>query len=166
MWVKLHELRRDLKKHFDFTFRMDLSKIHQHVKSYADVRVNAQGQYDDGLYIFDGKIDTVLHLVCAKCLTVFEWPINLSWHDVFSREAEPSEVNDKEEEIHYVKQDKLDLQPFIQEAIILAIPFVPVCREDCKGLCPSCGVDQNKHNCNCKTEQIDPRLAELKNFKF
>jgi uncharacterized protein len=48
---------------------------------------------------------------------------------------------------------------------VLAVPFAPLCREDCKGLCPQCGIDRNTGTCSCEPP-IDPRLAALKGLKL
>ena len=58
------------------------------------------------------------------------------------------------------------MTPYIREAVLLELPYAPVCREDCKGLCPVCGVDRNRESCSCNTERIDPRLAVLKELQF
>ena len=59
----------------------------------------------------------------------------------------------------------LDLAAVAWEEFVLALPANPLCRPDCKGLCPQCGVNRNTGDCTCQQEQGDPRLAALKNFK-
>ena len=59
----------------------------------------------------------------------------------------------------------LDLAAVAWEEFVLALPVNPLCRPDCKGLCPSCGVNRNTGSCTCQQEQGDPRLAAIKNFK-
>jgi hypothetical protein len=61
--------------------------------------------------------------------------------------------------------DKIDLEPLFREQFVLAIPYAPLCREDCKGLCPQCGIDRNTSTCSCE-KPIDPRLAVLKGLKL
>ena len=55
----------------------------------------------------------------------------------------------------------LDLGPEVREDFLLSIPMHAVCRPDCKGLCPQCGANWNEGPCDCREEQIDPRLAVL-----
>jgi uncharacterized protein len=45
------------------------------------------------------------------------------------------------------------------------LPMKPLCRDDCRGLCPVCGIDRNRHSCRCTREWEDPRLAALKQLK-
>jgi uncharacterized protein len=58
----------------------------------------------------------------------------------------------------------IDLSEVIREQMILAIPEVVLCKEDCEGLCDKCGKNLNLLNCKCKEDEIDPRWAALKNL--
>ncbi|HEX4620364.1 MAG TPA: DUF177 domain-containing protein, partial [Myxococcaceae bacterium] len=60
----------------------------------------------------------------------------------------------------------IDLDPILREQVLLALPMNVVCREDCKGLCPSCGKDLNEGPCPCEPRAVDPRLAALKGIKL
>ncbi|SHE60162.1 uncharacterized protein SAMN05444392_10225 [Seinonella peptonophila] len=100
--------------------------------------------------------------VCSRCLEEFDLPIELTWAETFTDlpvvDAEGVEV--------YPIGEALHLEPWVREAFLLQIPFVPICRDTCRGLCPSCGINRNKGICQCNTEHIDPRLAKLQEFKF
>lgn len=56
--------------------------------------------------------------------------------------------------------ERVDLEPLLREQFVLAVPYAPLCREDCKGLCPQCGIDRNTGTCSCQ-KPIDPRFAGL-----
>jgi uncharacterized protein len=56
----------------------------------------------------------------------------------------------------------LDLEPLIREEMLLAIPINPICRPDCKGLCPVCGENLNESQCSHEDEEVDPRLSVLR----
>ncbi len=60
--------------------------------------------------------------------------------------------------------ERIDLEPFLREELVLAVPFAPLCKEGCKGLCPQCGKDLNFEICTCE-RPVDPRLAGLKGLK-
>ena len=64
---------------------------------------------------------------------------------------------------HY-KDDVIDLGEVMREQFFLALPMKPLCRPDCKGLCPICGANRNRQQCECREEWVDPRLAGLKNL--
>jgi DUF177 domain-containing protein len=59
----------------------------------------------------------------------------------------------------------IDLDPLVEEQIVLALPAYPVCREGCKGLCPVCGQNQNEKECGCDRRVPDPRWAGLEKFR-
>jgi len=73
-------------------------------------------------------------------------------------------LNDADEEVFDGRNIELD--PILREQVLLALPMSVVCREDCKGLCPSCGKDLNEGACGCRPPVTDPRLAVLKNIKI
>jgi uncharacterized protein len=60
--------------------------------------------------------------------------------------------------------EAIDVDEIVKEQILLAVPTRMLCREDCKGICPECGADKNTGECNCVTDEIDPRWAALKDL--
>ena len=68
---------------------------------------------------------------------------------------------DEDEDVSKLEDDLLDLEPLLRDAVVLALPFQPVCRPDCPGLCPQCGArlaDEPDHQ---HEQAIDPRWAGL-----
>ena len=61
---------------------------------------------------------------------------------------------------------EIDLKPAVREQVLLQIPGSPLCREDCKGLCPKCGKDLNEGDCGCDRAVLDPRWAVLKGLQL
>ncbi len=61
---------------------------------------------------------------------------------------------------------EIDLSPAVREQILLSMPESPLCREDCKGLCPKCGKDLNESECGCDRTVIDPRWGALKGIQL
>jgi uncharacterized protein len=68
-------------------------------------------------------------------------------------------------DVYPYEGDAVDLEPLLREQFILAVPFAPLCREDCKGLCPQCGGDRNLAACACQPP-LDPRLAALRDIEL
>ena len=60
----------------------------------------------------------------------------------------------------------LDAAGYLWEQFMLALPVSPLCAEECKGLCPKCGVNRNQETCACAEDKGDPRLAVLRNLKL
>jgi len=86
-----------------------------------------------------GRLETTGSFTCARCLKEFTGPLRVN---DFGREKE---IGSEEE--------KIDLTPDIREDIILAIPAKPLCRADCRGICPLCGKELNQGDCG-ETERI------------
>jgi len=61
---------------------------------------------------------------------------------------------------------EIDLDPILREQVVLALPGYPLCREECKGLCPVCGANLNERECGCERKVVDPRWAKLKDLKL
>lgn len=59
---------------------------------------------------------------------------------------------------------EVNVSDIIKANVLLSLPSVFLCREDCKGLCPKCGTDLNENACTCSDDEIDPRWEALKNF--
>ncbi len=61
---------------------------------------------------------------------------------------------------------EIDLTPLMYEQIMLALPTRPLCGEECRGLCPQCGINRNTGQCACVAEAGDPRWSVLRNLKI
>ena len=80
-------------------------------------------------------------------------------------EGEASEPEGKDVGLAEYRDDTIDLGEVVREQLYLALPMKPLCQEDCKGLCPVCGVNRNRETCTCQQEWVDPRMAALKEWK-
>ena len=79
-------------------------------------------------------------------------------------QEEEVELTDRDVVVGYYEGDRLDLGEVVREQILLALPLKPLCREDCRGLCPACGQNRNLVPCGCPPpeEPGDPRLEPLR----
>ena len=59
----------------------------------------------------------------------------------------------------------IDIDELLREQVILALPSRALCREDCKGLCPVCGIDKNLKDCECESHPVDPRWTALNGLR-
>ncbi|GFN23984.1 YceD family protein [Thermanaeromonas sp. C210] len=115
------------------------------------------------LYL-QGKAYTTVRLRCCRCLEPYTWPLEVSVEEeyctpnVFASLPEDDEARD---EVRVYEGDSIDIAPAVREAFILALPMKWLCREECLGLCPVCGQNLNERDCNCRVEEIDPRMAVL-----
>lgn len=95
---------------------------------------------------------------CIRCLDPVEQDIECEIEELFA--TNPS-VNAA---FHLGEDGILDLAPLLREEILIHSDDRVLCREDCKGLCPDCGINRNREVCNCADQHIDPRLAALKDL--
>ncbi len=95
---------------------------------------------------------------CARCMKETEQSFELSIQESLANEN--AEVSDREAIIPFTGTS-IDMDAVIWPEVLLAIDTKYLCKPDCKGLCIHCGADLNENPCDCKTEEIDPRLAGL-----
>ena len=114
-----------------------------------------------------GSARTELELSCSRCLEPFRMTVDAAFdlRYVPATELLPEadrEVAEEDLETAYYRDDHVDLNELLREQFYLALPMKPLCREDCRGLCPECGVNRNAEACACEPVWHDPRLAPLK----
>ncbi len=148
----------------------------------ADDESAGGGAAEVDLYMEDqnifvrGHLDGWVELACSRCVgpvkLVVSEPITVTYLPHSQIEAadeelpgDEADVEEDDMDVYSYVGEEVDLEPLLREQIILAVPFAPLCSEDCKGLCPSCGIDLNAGNCTCEKRPADPRWAALKNLK-
>jgi len=115
-----------------------------------------------------GLVQTLVRAVCGRCLEEFDLPIRENILVVYSSLAEElgrEELEAEELNMELFTGEEIDLWPLIQEHLVLALPLRPLCREDCRGLCPVCGRNRNISPCECVRETVHPGLVGLKKLK-
>lgn len=105
-----------------------------------------------------GTFDASTPASCARCLDAFLQPLHCEFSELFTF---PSHA-DEGTELLVPADGKIDFAPLVREYLLLEVPINPICRPDCKGLCPQCGINRNRESCDCVHEAIDPRLEKLK----
>jgi len=100
---------------------------------------------------------------CSRCDVRFERSVESDLMLIANRESEGTTIEDvgDDEDFLLHQGDELDLRETLRQLVVLSAPMAPVCREDCKGLCPQCGVDRNESTCDCSSDRPDPRWQVL-----
>lgn len=117
-----------------------------------------------------GRLATALELMCARCLEPLKQDVQREF-DLLYRPAgadagrDEMSVTDAEAEISYYEGEGLALEDVVREQVLLAVPLKVTCQEDCKGLCPHCGLNLNEGKCSCTVEMEEPRWAALKDIR-
>lgn len=120
-----------------------------------------------GRYVFDGKAvavegtaRTCLRSVCARCAEPFEEPFAFRFSERFVKASEQG----ADEESYPYEGSVLSLTQAVMDNLFLQLPLTSVCRPDCKGLCPVCGVNRNHTACNCAPARPAGPFAALHDF--
>src|ERR1700730_17925122 len=98
---------------------------------------------------------------CARCLTPFSGRLEVALTELFAYPDSITEATTEEDEVGRVVDNVVDLEQPIIDAVGLELPFSPVCRADCPGLCPHCGVPLATAEPGHHHDEIDPRWAKL-----
>jgi uncharacterized protein len=127
---------------------------------------------EEGTFCMLGNMDASVETGCVRCLEPFVLEVHEKLDLLYlpqsknvgpeSAEDEERELSDEDLAVAYYRDDKIDLSLMIWEQVNLALPMKPLCKQDCRGLCPQCGTNQNLSACDCVREVVDPRLAILK----
>ena len=120
---------------------------------HLDLRLEGVG---DGV-LATGVAEVQLRGECARCLTEIEADAEIDLQELFLFPG----TDPDDTEASRVEAEMIDLEPVLRDAAMLDLPFIPLCREDCAGLCPTCGVNLNDDPDHGHGEAIDPRWAEL-----
>jgi len=111
--------------------------------------------------LVSGPLRGSMRMSCARCLKTFERPFDLDVNELFVTER------GDEEELYPLDEDgAIDIEPMVRDAVLLSMPFSPLCRPDCLGLCERCGGDRNLGECACGPVAADPRWQVLDMVRF
>ena len=97
---------------------------------------------------------------CSRCLADTAEELDFTINEVYSKHG----LENEKDELIILDSNEIDLQDIIVQALSCALPITSLCSENCKGFCPECGCNLNVETCNCEVDDIDPRLAVLKDF--
>ncbi len=114
-----------------------------------------------------GEVTATFELECRRCLRLFQQTITAKIDEPCAlREIDQVEAyavgTDEPEALPILEGQLINLSELIRQNLIVTLPARPLCKPDCRGLCPHCGKDLNEGPCECVEEKTDPRLAPLK----
>jgi uncharacterized protein len=127
----------------------------------ADIPVHVDATLEripEGIVV-RGEVDVVWAAECSRCLRPLRGTLEVGIDELF----EPSPVDG---ETYLLDHDYIDLDQVVRDAVVLELPQAPHCRDDCPGLCPTCGADRNEVECGCVEDHDDPRWAALRSLEL
>ncbi len=151
---------------FDFEVSFTVEELaRESLVDISPVRIAGEVTLVEGGYSLSAGLSWVGKLECSRCLA----PYDFSHEEDFSLVLYPRKTISESElsldkndlDAYFYDEPIVPVAPIVEERIQIAIPMKPLCREDCRGLCPQCGVDRNVSECNCVVEFIDPRWRAL-----
>jgi len=169
--------------------RIDLGQVRQQPFSWQEtVAVDAAGlgrdevlalgpvawqgrvTYAEPDFYLRARLDYEQTLACHRCLEPVVEPVSTEVELMLEVEGgQPMggehELGEDDLGVVQVDGEIFDPAPLLREQLLLAVPMKPLCRDDCKGLCPHCGADRNEGTCGCKDDWVDPRWAALAKLK-
>lgn len=126
------------------------------VEFVEPVKIEGTLKNENEVFVLEAKGGTEVLLWCDRCLA----PVRKEF--CFEIKERFAHTGSENEETETFSGDQIDLADFVKRGIMEVLPMKVVCREDCKGLCPVCGKDLNKGDCDCDTTYRDPRFESLR----
>ncbi len=107
-----------------------------------------------------GGLTASARLECVRCLVAFDWPVQVPLEVYAERAGSGRALEEKalarDDYMKFHDGRQLDLRGEARETLLLELPMSPHCREDCRGLCPTCGADLNEGPCGCSRDRAGP----------
>ena len=138
------------------------SEIFDDLDVVFNTPVNVSGDIKSirGMLYLTLDISAVCMAKCSRCLCDTEEKLDFTINEVFSKPG----LENKNDDVIILDSNEIELKDIVEQALCCALPIRSLCDADCKGLCPVCGCNLNIESCNCEHDDIDPRLAVLKDF--
>lgn len=155
---------------FDFELEFPLSGIDREpLVELSPVRFSGQVMPIEGGFSLDGLLGYDGRLECSRCLAAYPFRSQEAFSLVLyphEKGQDPErELGRDELDVFFYDDPEVPVAPMVEERIQMAVPMKPLCREDCRGLCPACGADLNQGDCACNAKTIDPRWEALQKLK-
>lgn len=112
----------------------------------------------DGVTV-SGRVAFPWSTVCRRCLTTVVGSAAVDVDELYQEQA-------LDPEAFVIEGDQIDLAPAVREYVLIELPDGPLCRDDCAGICPVCGIDRNTSTCDCDTSVRDERWAALDELRL
>ncbi|MGW4463272.1 YceD family protein [Micromonospora sp. NBC_01796] len=114
----------------------------------------------EGVYV-SGTVSGAVQGECGRCLRQIDDSVVVTIQELYAYANSTTDETTEEDEVGRMQGDLIDLEPALRDAVVLALPTNPLCREDCPGLCTDCGVHWDDLPADHSHQQIDPRWAGL-----
>ncbi len=150
-----------------FDFKSDAGELGVEDKFIGNVLLNCEMDKSSTQIVLNCNLQITAKHICDRCTAEFEEKIETNFKNIYFIAHKKNSDEVDESGVYYLSpdDDKIDLSGDTVENAILKIPMKILCKEDCKGLCSICGINQNENKCNCEIDTSNPvwdKLLELK----
>jgi uncharacterized protein len=136
----------------------------EYIKLLEPLKFSGTLSKEGDILLLEGRVNTLLELTCSRCLSKYSYAVNIAIIEKFTNTNNGKE--NKDDEVIFIDSNIVDITEIIENNIILILPIKRLCKDNCKGLCQQCGTNLNNSKCQCKSDDIDSRLAKLKDMFF
>lgn len=154
---------------YDYDFEGKASDLEIYEPYIGNFMTDAVLSKFDNQIILDAETEITANLICDRCANEFPSVIKSNFRNVylFRVNIKDAEGENEKEDVVFIHPDtdKIDLDKDIRDYAVLAVPMKNLCSEDCKGLCPKCGMNLNEGLCDCNEVNIDPRWEPIQKLK-
>jgi uncharacterized protein len=143
----------------------DLSLELIRVPAGADLALTLRMESVSEGVLVSARAQAMLMGECGRCLREISDTLDVEFQELYAYANTTTDETTDEDEVGRMQGDLIDLEPDLRDAVVLALPSHPLCREDCPGLCPECGTHWDELPADHTHRQVDPRWAALDQFK-
>jgi len=169
MQIQLSEIPRE---GLELQFEMDPASLDLEDSGgpfVTPIQVRSRLDVIEGLVHVSGSANAQAKMQCVRCLEVLPLSVQASYKICLEPQESGSgnipgewrELHREELDQHAYSGGMIDLSELAREQILLALPTYPLCRPDCRGLCPICGGDRNRLLCQCEAEETRPPMTQF-----
>ena len=165
MELSIHQAAKQLGEVFPYAWQGPLKEQTyggRTVRFVGDATLSGTVVGDAEGFTVTGDAKVTLSSVCARCNEPFEEPFAFSFEDRFVKAV----FHKEEDETYPFEGEVIDLTQAFLDELFLQLPMVSLCKPDCKGLCPVCGIDLNRFRCNCAEKTRNSAFDALKALSF
>ena len=132
-----------------------VADVDSRVPAGAEVVADLTLEAIDGGVAAKGAVSSRWEGECRRCLTGLDGEVRAEVRELFLRGGGDDEGT------YRMGDDHLNLREMVLDSLFASLPVLPLCRDDCRGICPRCGANRNLEDCGCEEVQLDPRWSAL-----
>ena len=174
MWIDLRTVSED-SRHYEFILDQDWWRSDREddpiVGFDSPFRVKIEIYRVGSRFVLSGDLAGDIRMRCDRCLELYRLRIETTFQlfltlPTLEGPKGELELGEEDLEVKFIGEEGVNLDEIIREQIYLSLPIKSLCREDCPGICPHCGMNLKEGRCRCRTREGHPAFSKLKELKI